>query len=401
VSVTAVDADARVPSAPTTSALADYQNEIYLGGLGGQPPRYPVDSAGLEAAAYAVMTPEAVGYVAGGAGAEQTMRANREAFDHWRILPRMLRGIVARDLRTEVLGTRMPAPVLLAPVGVQSIIHPEGELASARAAAGLGVPFIHSTAASHSIEAVARASGDGPRWYQLYWPRDRELAASLLHRAEAAGYTAVVVTLDTWTLGWRPRDLATAYLPFLRGIGIANYTSDPVFRAALADAEPMTAVRHWLDVFADPALTWADLGWLRETTEVPVVVKGICSSDDARRAVDAGVDALVVSNHGGRQVDGAVAALDALPAVVDTVGRRLPVLFDSGVRTGADVVKALALGAAAVLVGRPYLWGLALGGADGVRHVLRCLLGELDNVLALSGHARPADLGPQTLVATP
>lgn len=381
--------------------FAEYQNEIYLGGLAGVTPAFPVASGELEAAGYAAMAPETVGYVAGGAGSEATVRANRAAFDRWRIVPRMLRGIVARDLSTSVLDTAMPAPVLLAPVGVQSIIHPDGELATARAAASLGVPFVLSTASSTAMEDTAATAGDGPRWYQLYWPRDRELAASFVRRAEDAGYGALVVTLDTWMLGFRPRDLQRAFLPFLRGAGIANYTSDPVFRSRLPDDTPESAVLLWASTFADPGLTWDDIGWLRARTALPIVLKGVCSPADASRALDAGADAVNVSNHGGRQVDGAIAALDALPAVADAVGGRVPVLFDSGIRTGADAVKALALGADAVLLGRPYVWGLALGGEDGVRHVLRTFLADLDNTLALSGHANPAELSRHTVERAP
>jgi L-lactate dehydrogenase (cytochrome) len=310
--------------------------------------------------------------------------------------------VSVRDLSTTVLGTAMPAPVLLAPIGVQTIVHPDGELASARAAASEGLVFIHSTAAAHSIEQVAEASGAGPRWYQLYWPRDRAVATSLIGRAEAAGYAALVVTLDTFVMGWRPTDLDTAYLPFLQSVGIANYLSDPAFNAALAeDAGPFDKVIHWAGMFGDPTLTWDDLAWLREQTTLPVVLKGVLHPDDARAALDAGVDGLVVSNHGGRQVDGAIAALDALPAVVDAVGGRMAVLVDSGVRTGADVVKAIALGADAVLYGRPYVYGLGLGGQAGVEHVLRCLLGELDVTMALAGRRTLAELSGDVLMANP
>jgi lactate 2-monooxygenase len=388
-------------SAPPVD-LAAFQNLIYAGSLAGQKPELPISASELEERAREVLSVEAYGYVAGGAGAERTMRANLDAFERRQIVPRMLRDVSARDLSCSVLGTAMAAPLLLAPVGVQSIVHPDAELASARAAAALGVPFILSTASSHSIEQVAEAIGEGSRWYQLYWPRERELAASFVARAERAGYEAIVLTLDTWFLGWRPRDLTHAYLPFLHGEGVANYFSDPVFRAALEkppEEDPGPAIGHWAYQFANPTVTWADLAWLREQTSLPIVLKGIVHAEDALRALDAGVDALLVSNHGGRQVDGAIGALDALPTIRDAVGEQLPLLFDSGVRTGADIFKALALGASAVCVGRPYMWGLALGGQAGVEHVLRCLLAELDLTLALSGYTEIAQLGEGALVS--
>jgi lactate 2-monooxygenase len=382
--------------------LSDYQNEIYAGG---EAPPYPMRWRELEAAALEALPAESADYLAGGAGGEETVRANREAFDRWRIVPRMLRGVATRDLSTDVLGTRMPAPVLVGPVGVQRILHEDAEVATAAAAGSVGVPYVHSTAASTSIEEAAAANGDGPRWFQLYYPTDREMAASFVSRAAAAGYTAVVITLDTLVLGWRPRDLQHAYLPFLQGIGLANYTSDPVFRSRLgahvdADAVEPTVAR-WIEVFANPDLSWEDIVWLRERTDLPVLLKGICAADDARHAAEAGVGGLIVSNHGGRQVDGAIAALDALPDVCAAVPPKLPVLFDSGIRTGADAVKALALGASAVLLGRPAMWGLALGGEAGVRHVLRGFLAELDNALAMAGYRSPRELSPQSLAPRP
>ncbi|HWD10293.1 MAG TPA: lactate 2-monooxygenase [Solirubrobacteraceae bacterium] len=380
--------------------FANYQYEIYARGLGGERPPLPIAPAELEAGAREVLSAEAFGYVAGGAGSEATMRANLRAFERWQIVPRMLRDVSTRDLSSTLLGAAMPAPVLLAPIGVQSIVHPEAELAVGRAAAAIGLPAILSTAASNSIEDVAAAMGPASRWYQLYWPKDRDLAASFVARAAQAGYGAIVVTLDTWMLGWRPRDLQNAYLPFLKGEGVANYFSDPVFRSALARApeeDPGPAIGHWALQFSNPTVTWADLAWLREETELPIVLKGILHEDDARRALDAGADGVIVSNHGGRQVDGAVAALDALPGVREVLGADFAVLFDSGIRTGADVFKALALGADAICLGRPFVWGLALGGQAGVEAVLRCLLGELDLTLALSGYTSVAELDASAL----
>ena len=382
-------------------ALADFQNEIYLQGLGGVKPPLPTNLTHLEALAEQKLPPEAFGYIAGSAGTESTARANRAAFDEWRIVPRMLRDVSVRNQSVELFGTTIPAPLLVAPIGVLTILHPEGELAVARAAAGAAVPMILSTAASNTIEDVAEANGDGLRWYQLYWPKDRELAASFLARAKAAGYSALVVTLDTVSLAWRPRDLDQAYLPFLHGIGVANYFSDPVFQKAVGgpvtDENRAQALLHWITNFSDPANTWDDLPFLREHWDGPIVLKGIQHPDDARRAVDAGMDGVVVSNHGGRQVDGAVAALSMLPEVVDAVGDVTTVLFDSGIRSGSDIVKALALGAKAALVARPYGYGLALGGEAGVRHVLRCLLAELDLAMTLMGIDDIADLTPDML----
>src|SRR3954451_18473127 len=370
-------------------AFANYQYEIYLAGAGDQRPELPhFAPAAWERAFAERVTPEAHGYVAGAAGAEDTLRENLATCRCWRIVPRMLRDISVRDMRVDLFGTELHSPLLLAPVGVQQIVHPDGELASARAAASLGVPMIHSTAASHSIEDVAAALGDTPRWFQLYWPNDPELAASFVRRAEAAGYGAIVLTLDTFMLAWRPRDLSTGYLPFLKGIGIANYLTDPVFRAALdkpPEDDMQAAIGRWALTFSDPTVTWDRLAFLREHTGLPIVLKGINHAADARRAVDHGVDGIIVSNHGGRQVDGAIAALDALPDVVAAVPDDHPVLFDSGIRTGADVVKALALGARAVLVGRPYVWGLGVAGEAGVRQVLRSLLAEVDLTMGLSG----------------
>jgi lactate 2-monooxygenase len=383
-----------------TEAFADFQFGIYSAGLTGERPELPIAAAELQERARAAMSADAYDYVAGGAGSEQTMAANREAFERRAIVPRMLRDVSVRDLSTTILATAMPAPVLLAPIGVQSIVHAEAELAVGRAAAAVGVPFILSTASSHSIEDVAAAVGDASRWYQLYWPSDRELAASFVGRAEAAGYDAVVVTLDTWLLGWRPRDLQRAFLPFLQGEGVATFLSDPVFLSALEqppEADPGAAVAHWTTQFANPRVTWADLAWLREQTALPIVLKGIVHPDDARLALDAGVDGLIVSNHGGRQVDGSLGALDALPAIRAAAGDDLPILFDSGIRTGADIFKALALGADAVCIGRPYVWGLALAGQAGVEHVLRCLLAEFDLTLALSGYTTVGQLGAEAL----
>lgn len=380
---------------------SDYQNEIYLSGLSGQVPPFTTDLTALGASAQRHLDPGAFGYLAGAAGSGATHRANREAFDRYGLLPRMLNDATERDLRTTVLGGASPAPVLLAPVGVQSIVHPDGELATARAAASLGLPFVLSTHSSHTLEEVAEAAGpDAPRWFQLYWPNDDQVCLSLLERARAAGYTTLVVTLDTWTLAWRPQDLDQSYLPFLRGVGTAIPFSDPAFRAGLAEPperELGPAVLRWVSLFTGQDRSWRQLAFLRENWPGPLVLKGILHPDDARRAVDAGVEGIVVSNHGGRQVDGAAGALEVLPEIAQAVGEQTEVLFDSGVRTGSDVVKALALGARAVLLGRTFAYGLAHGGADGVRHVLRCLLADLELTLGLCGHRTPDELSRDDL----
>ena len=395
--------DATESVLPAPVGFANYQNEIYLSGLADQVPALPCEPGRLEDLARERFAPEPFGYVAGSAGTEGTARANRAAFDRWRIVPRFLRDVSERDLSTTILGTPFPAPVALAPVGVQGIVHPEAELAVARAAASLGVPMVLSTVSSYRLEEVAAAGGDSPKWFQLYWPRDKDVAASLIARAKAAGFRALVVTLDTFILAWRPRDLAHAYLPFLHRLGLANYESDPAFLAGLQkppDEDPGAAVLHWMSMFGDPAKTWDDLIWLREQWEGPILLKGVLHADDARKAADAGMDGVIVSNHGGRQIDGEIASLEALPDVVQAVGDRMTVMLDSGIRTGSDVLKALALGAQAVLIGRPYVYGLGLGGEDGVRHVLRGLLAELDLTMALSGRRSLAEIGPDVLRVT-
>jgi isopentenyl diphosphate isomerase/L-lactate dehydrogenase-like FMN-dependent dehydrogenase len=357
-------------------------------------PEHPVSLAELGRLVQRASEPRVASYVFGGAGSEDTMRANEDAFRRWRIVPRMLRDVSRRDLSSTVLGTALPAPVALAPIGIQSIVHPDGELAVARAAAAVGLAMAVSTVSSYTLEEIAAAAG-GPKWFQLYWPNDRELTASLLARAERAGYAAVLVTLDAFLPGWKPRDLQGAWQPFLEGIGIANYVTDPVFRARLAkppEEDPQAAIGEFVVQFSNPRLTWEDLEFLRSRTTLPIALKGILHPDDARAAREHGIDAVVVSNHGGRQVDGAIASLDALPAIVDVVGGELGVLLDGGVRSGADVVKALALGADTVLLGRPYLWGLAAGGDAGVLAVLRGVLAELDLTLGLSGHTTPSQL---------
>ena len=375
------------------------QTGIYVAGESA----WPISPEEWEARARETMEAGAFDYIAGGAGSESTMRANLEAFERRRLLPRMLRGNAERDLSVEVLGTSSPVPFLLAPVGVLSIAHAEGELGVARAAAATGVPLILSSAASHSIEEIAEAMGEAQRWFQLYWVNDREIAASFVSRAEAAGFGAIVVTVDTPVLGWRERDLRRAYLPFLIGEGCAQFFSDPVFRSRL-DAPPeddvLAAAATMLATFPNLGLTWDDLDWLRSQTGLPLLVKGILAAEDAALALEHGADGVVVSNHGGRQVDGAIAALDALLQVRAAVGPEATVLMDGGIRRGADVIKALALGADAVLLGRPYAYGLAVGGQAGVEAVVDHLAADTDLTLALLGGRSVAELD-STWIAAP
>lgn len=412
------------------SGTIERQQAIYRDGMAGRRPRVPVDYAELEDAARARLSSEAFAYIAGGAGRESTMAANRAAFERWRIVPRMLRDVAMRDTSIELFGRRYPQPFILCPIGVLEMAHDEADIAVARAAASRGVPMIFSNQASRSMEACAQAMDDStkaaPRWFQLYWSKSDALVESLVGRAEACGCEALVVTLDTTLLGWRSRDLDLAHLPFLLGQGIAQYTSDPVFRAALADigddgprppvtartlrnvlaaarhfpgsslraltsGQALAAVRHFIATYSRPNITWNDLAWLRERTRLPIVLKGVLDADDARLAVEHGVDGLIVSNHGGRQVDGARASLDALPSVV-AGAPDLPVILDSGVRGGADVFKALALGASAVGLGRPYAYGLALAGADGVGEVIDNLAADFELTMALSGCTNVADI---------
>ncbi len=410
-----------------------YQNLIYRDGVTGRRPTVSTSAAGLERQAKRRMSRRAWAYVAGGAGSEATMAANRAAFERQRLIPRMLRDVGERDLSVELLGARLPAPLLLAPIGVLSLAHRGADLAVAKAAARRRIPFVFSNQASVAMEDTAAAMGDAPRWFQMYWSTEDELVDSFLRRAAAIDAQAVVVTLDTTMLGWRPRDLDLGSLPFARGEGIAQYTSDPVFRRLLEQAPaaggerprvtpqtirtliemtahypgdfranlrsplPRAAVETFLRIYSRPSLTFDDIATLRERTDLPVFVKGVLHPDDAKRALDVGVTGIVVSTHGGRQVDGSIGSLDALPGIVDAVGPDVPVLLDSGVRSGADVAKAVALGARAVLLGRPYVYGLAVDGEAGVGAVLDTVIAELDLTLGLCGVTSVAELSRDNL----
>jgi len=380
--------------------FGDYQNEIYNAGLHGTLPGFPMVYAELEARGERALSPSVLSFVAGGAGDELTQRNNVDAFQRWGLIPRMLVGATKRDLSVQLFGMTFPSPLLMAPIGVIGVCAQDGhgDLATAEAAARSGVPMIASTLSVDPMEDVARRFGGTPGFFQLYTPTDRDLAASFVHRAEAAGFKGIVVTLDTWITGWRPRDLAGSNFPQLRGHCLANYTSDPVFKARLGKdplSDMSAAVKLWTEVFGNP-LTWEDLPWLRSLTKLPLLLKGICHPDDVRRAKGGGVDGIYCSNHGGRQANGGLATLDCLPDLVEAADG-MPVLFDSGVRSGADVVKALALGATAVGIGRPYAYGLAIGGVDGIVHVLRTVLAEADLMMAVDGYRSRADLTPACL----
>jgi lactate 2-monooxygenase len=366
----------------------EIQQQVYGAAVAGQRIDLPFSFEEWEARARAVLSEEAYWYIAGSAGGNDTYRANREAFERVKLRPRVLNDVSDRDISTELFGIRVPAPFALAPIGVQGIMHADGDRAPARAAAAAGIPFTLSTVSSVTIEEIAQIMGASPRWFQLYPARSREVASSMISRATASGYSAIIVTLDTAVLGWREHDLRLGHLPFLQGQGIVNYLSDPVFLSTLAKPpkeDPRAAIMQFLGMFANPTFSWPDIDWLRGQTKLPILLKGLVHPDDARKAVDHGVDGIIVSNHGGRQLDGGIGTLDALPDIVEAVKRDIPLLLDSGVRRGADVLKAIALGARGVLIGRPYAYAMASHGEEGVRHLIKTLMAEIDLSLALAG----------------
>ncbi len=417
----------------TDFSAVNHQKEIYLRGFEGKMPMVPIDWRQLEEKARMAMSQEAYAYIAGGAGLESTLTANRSDFEKTKIIPRMLRDTSQRDTGIELFGQRLPSPLLLSPVGVLEMVHPEADIAVGRAAAALGVPYIFSNQSSKPMEEVAAVMGNSPRWFQLYWSKSNDLVASFVQRAEKCGCSAIVVTLDTSHLGWRPRDLSIAYLPFLEGKGIAQYTSDPVFQRLMDEPEPFTAkpkvtmallagviqmvnaypggnflsklksgrpmkaVRKFTSIYSNPSLTWDDLSFLRKHTKLPILLKGILHPDDAAKAIDFGIDGIIISNHGGRQVDGSISTIEALPGISKRVGGKMPVLLDGGARGGADMVKALALGANAVCIGRPYVYGLTLAGSDGVRQVLQNLMAEFYLTMGLAGFSSVKEISRDAL----
>ena len=377
-----------------------YQLQIYFAGTQNVKPQLPVSFEELEQKASEIMSPEAFDYIAGGAGAETTILNNKRVFNKWQIIPRMMGDVSNRSIGVELFGVKLPTPVFLAPVGVLSIAHPEAELAVARAAKALKVPQIVSTVSSKTIEEIAGVHHDHLHWFQLYWGRNNDFTRSIIGRAEKAGYSAIVVTLDTRLFAWRERDIQNAYLPFLFGEGLANYFTDPVFLAAVGDPakNKMETMMHFANCFSNPSSTWSDLAVIRACTKLPVIVKGIQHPDDAKKAIDHGADGIIVSNHGGRQMDGAIGALDTLAAIADAVSNKTTILFDSGIRRGADVFKAMALGAKAVLIGRPYAYGLAIAGEQGVKEVIANLLADVDLTLGLAGCNSWADVTRDKLI---
>ncbi len=381
------------------SSGMQYQLQIYFAGTQNIKPTLPVTYEALEQKAREAMKPEAFAYIAGGAGAETTMQNNITAFNKWQIVPRMLGNVSGRSMAVDLFGAKLPSPVLLGPVGVLSIAHAEAELAVARAAKALNVPQVVSTVSSKPIEAIAEVHGSHPHWFQLYWGADNDFTKSIIGRAEKADYSAIVVTLDTRIFAWRERDIQNAYLPFLFGEGLANYFSDPVFLKAVGDPakDKMKTMMHFAHCFSNPASTWDDLAAIRNCTKLPIILKGIQHADDAKKAIDYGADGIVVSNHGGRQLDGAIGALDTLADITAAVGDRTTILFDSGIRRGADVFKAMALGAKAVLIARPYAYGLALAGEEGVKEVVGNLLADIDLTLGLAGCTSWAEVTKENL----
>lgn len=405
----------------------DYQRFIYLSGFSGQKPKIAPDWTRLEKDALAKMSAPAANYIFGGAGTQQTMVNNRLGFKQYRIIPKMLVNVEQRNTKLTLFNQVFPAPFWLSPIGVSELVHPDGDIAIAKACATTGIPMVFSNQASVSMEACAAVMGDSPRFFQLYWSKSRELVASFVKRAESCGCSGIIVTLDTQMLGWRTKDLELAYLPFLQGKGIAQYTSDPVFQSLLDESlnkpaseadfkpklslstlrnlvacvnsypgkesflkklrsrRPLAAVKLFTGIYSNPALTWNDLAVLREMTALPIILKGILHPDDARMALDHHVDGIIVSNHGGRQIDGAIGAIEALPAIIEVVKGEIPVLLDSGIRGGADVFMALALGATAVGLGRPYIYGLAIDGEKGVETVIRQLQADFELTMGLSG----------------
>jgi lactate 2-monooxygenase len=360
------------PQAPRRlQSYGSYQFELLTkGGV----PSVTTDPNKLEAQAKQKMPPKAFGFLAGGSGERATLDANRLAFHQWKLIPRMLRGSGSRDLSVQIFGKKYPTPVMIAPIGFQNVFHPDAEPGVASIANELGLPYVMSMNSHAPIEDIASANEKGERWFQLYWPPSDYMTITYLNKAKANGFRVLVVTLDAFTLGWRPWDLDQAYFP-------VNTPSAP----RTPNNVTIPGVPFRPDTFFSPAPSWERLKVLRENWSGPIVLKGIQHVDDAKAAVAAGMDGIIVSNHGGRQLDGGIGSLDALEEIADAVGDRITVLFDSGIRTGADVIKALSLGAKAVLVGRPWAYGLGIAGKEGARSVLRGILAQVEINMNIAG----------------
>ncbi|KAF2715988.1 FMN-dependent alpha-hydroxy acid dehydrogenase [Polychaeton citri CBS 116435] len=380
-----------------TPQYALYQRDNFWKSNDGKVSPFNTDPGKLEELAKQKLTQGGWYYASSNAGRSETHLANRQAFYRHKVVPRMLVDTNKRDTETEIWGHKVSAPIGFAPIGINKIYHPNGELPVAKVAEELNLPYCLSTAGSTPIEDVGRANGEGPRFFQLYMPHDDELTVSLLNRAHASGFTACILTVDTWQLGWRHDDVATSNYAFYHGTGADLGLSDPVFQKRLEEAgidpktQPNEAGAMWIDsVWHGRAWSWGKMPWLIKTWKEisggkPFAIKGIQSVADAKQCVEIGCDGIVVSNHAGRQVDGAIASLDALENIVDAVGDKIYIMYDSGVRGATDVFKALALGARFVFVGRLWVYGLSIMGEHGVRHVMKSLLADLDIMMNVAG----------------
>ncbi|MBK7811729.1 MAG: alpha-hydroxy-acid oxidizing protein [Saprospiraceae bacterium] len=400
---------------------SDRQKEIYTEGALGHQPKIPVDFKSLELQASKILSKNAFGYIATGAGQEEGIFNNQKAFSSWNIIPSIASGIQNLDTKRQILGLDLPWPMMFAPIGVLDLARPKGDLLLAKASVESQIPMIISNQASTSMEEVAKALTSQNFWFQLYFSKSKELVRNFVQRAEACGAKGIILTLDTTTLGWRQRDLNNAYLPFIRGLGIAQYTSDPVFKELLKDVnlqtqksagnifqklrllhellknypgsyfenlkskEPIKAVRKFIEIYSRPELNWDDIQWLKEISNIPVLLKGILHPNDALQAIKLGIDGIVISNHGGRQIDRVISSLDALVEIKKVVPKDYPLILDSGIRTGTDIFMALALGAKTVLLGRPYVYALAINGSKGVLEITKNILAEFEITMKLAG----------------
>ncbi|GAA0319665.1 lactate 2-monooxygenase [Oceanobacillus oncorhynchi subsp. oncorhynchi] len=344
---------------------------------------FPIGTVQLEAAAKHALPAEVFGHIRSGAGGEETLRKNREAFEKYSIVPRFLRNVSEVDTSIRILGKEYASPLMVAPIGHLKMVHEEPDFAVANVAASMNIPYIQSTVTARSIEEVSEAVPHGPKWFQLYWSHNDAISYSMAERAEKAGYEAIVVTVDTMILGWREDDMRHQYSPLKKGYGKANYVQDPAFQEGLKDGQD--EIESIIENLHHPSLHWDNITELRQRTKLPIFLKGILHPEDAKQAINAGIDGIIVSNHGGRQMDGIIPSLEALPAIREAVGPDFPLLLDSGIRRGADVIKALALGADAILFGRPYTYALALQGEAGVQKIFANLAQEVAVSMALSG----------------